>query len=140
MRRPQYLPVLSGIAATCAFFMFPAAVCAFLCFLLQPAHFYPSCSDWRIIRYPTPMCVRIYLGCAGSASIFLRSVAINTQSDEVSDASYPPHTSWMIKLWVSTFPVCFASRHNNFTQSASDGFLFLPYIHILPRNRSSDLR
>ena len=35
----------------------------------------------RIIRYPTPMWVWIYLGADGSSSIFLRRVAIKTRRE-----------------------------------------------------------
>lgn len=51
------------------------------------------CIYCRIIRYPTPICVWIYRGVEGSCSIFLRSVAIKTRSDGVSDARALPHTS-----------------------------------------------
>ena len=37
-----------------------------------------------IIRYPTPICVCIYCGESGSASSFLRSVAMNTRREATS--------------------------------------------------------
>ena len=47
----------------------------------------------RIIRYPTPRWVWMYWGWLGSGSIFLRSVAMNTRREGVSDRRGLPHTS-----------------------------------------------
>lgn len=50
----------------------------------------------RSIRYPTPTWVCIYWGAAGSFSIFLRNVAINTRRDAMSFSQLLPQICWVI--------------------------------------------
>lgn len=50
----------------------------------------------RSIRYPTPIWVCIYWGAAGSFSIFLRKVAMNTRREAMSFSQLLPQICWVI--------------------------------------------